>query len=201
MTIHNSDRLGFDRTRLTHRLSAAPQRSRTLFALACAERMLSHHERVAAAEGVPHSIFRVALDALWSHLAESRLSTEELEALLNRCLVEMAEVNATAQASHHDDASAAVSYALMCELRGGLEEAASAAQRVTDYVDGVVVLQLAPASTEFPAQPLVVAHTLMQAELERQERDLQQVLLNAISPNELRQRSKTEAALLDQQTQ
>jgi uncharacterized protein len=143
---------------------------------------------------------RGALDELWSRLEDEELSTEGIDALVERCTAEAPDLDDfnTPIASAALNAAAAVVAALETAARDDPEEAVTAASLVVETLDQYVFL--VSGGDEPPEEDAVARHPLMRGELESQRRDLAWLRggedLDATAIGELR-RDAQEAALVE----
>ena len=92
-----------------------------------------------------------------------------------------------------EDAAAALTYALRCRGTGAAEEAAWAARRGYEAIDHYVInLEAKPVKGD-PSEEQVLAHPLIQQELARQKRDIDELTQGKVSIEKLRERSCEEA--------
>jgi len=158
------------------RLSA---RLRVVFAAACAERLLPAYIASPTPAGDP-SALRGILSRLWEDLEGKPMTELEVDAELDACMgiienIVPGEDNAGAAVVDHalaEDAASATAYALRCRRSGDGKEAAWAARRAYETVDQYVVDREGVNLNAVGAEELLIEHPLVQAELERQHRDL-----------------------------
>ena len=194
----------YDESLLRAGLARLPRKHRAAFAAACAERLFPAYVRFAheARRGDPEAL-RTALNLLWDDLAGNPVSELTLRASAEKCLAlvprEDEEPWVESQPSA-DDAAAALVYAIQSMVTDGTQEAAWSARRAYDALDRVVMDgEPGIVVTELVAQR-VLEHPLVQAELLRQRRDLDDLLgLGDRDVRELaaqlRDRSKEEAGV------
>jgi hypothetical protein len=95
--------------------------------------------------------------------------------------------------SEADDAAAALAYALRCRLTGLSQEAAWAARRSYETLEEYIILDLGIDINNHSELEGMVMNSLVQAELGRQQRDLDELLRDAVTIEKLRERSVAEA--------
>lgn len=185
--------LRYDEDRLLARLERLPPPFRAAFAAACAERLLPAYAGFFArtGRGAPLSLAD-ALERLWLDLEGDSMSTYELQKELSRATALITDededdwVPGWAQA---DDAAAAVAYAVRCRQGGQAQDAAWAARRAYEALDHLlrhredIGLGDPSAAAQMPANlgalaevEWALAHPIVQAELARQRRDLDELL-------------------------
>jgi len=160
----------YDEQKLIRSLEVLPNFARVAFAAACAERQMADYARVTRKSDGFGSVV-AALDSIWSELMGAPTRDDIFRRHLAVCMSAMAEPESP-EAMETDDAIASVAYTLRARLRGDSQEAAWAARTTyasLDYYLGGLI-----PSTEFTreVEQRILAHPLMQAELERQRRDL-----------------------------
>ena len=171
---------------------------RIAFAAACAERLLTGYAKYAAKTGGGGlAVLREILTRLWKDLEGERMSDAEVDAAIKTCLQMIPQEEGSAwvpEQATADDAAAALAYALGCRRSCRPEEAVLAAQRAYDALDEFVIYK-ENVDTNVPgAEDRVVSHPLIQTELARQQRDIDELLQRLITVTALRDRSRVEAA-------
>lgn len=168
------------------------------FAAACAERMLpAYHKFSARSNRGDPRILEQILTRLWRDLHGEQMSEAETEAQIDACMELIPREDDgpwVAEQAAAEDAVAAIAYALRCRRSGLAKEAAGAARRAYEALDDYVINhEDVDTQTLLGQRPRVLAHPLVQAELARQQRDLDELLAGTITIDRLRERSKTEA--------
>jgi len=172
--------LRFVEPQLREQLDRLPKEHRAAFAASCAERLFPAYERFSeeAGRGDPQTL-RAALSRLWEDLACDPLSELELHASPKNCLAlvppEDEEPWAESQPSA-DDAAAALVYALESRVKDDSQEAAWSARRAYDALDRFLMSDQPGVIVTAAAEHQVQEHPLVQAELARQRRDLDELL-------------------------
>jgi uncharacterized protein YjaG (DUF416 family) len=192
----------FNEQRLTERLMALPSQLRVAFAAACAQRLLPAYQKcgLRSRSAAVNEVVAM-LERIWRDLAGDSLSTEELERLAERAMAiiprEDADEWLPGQAAA-EDAAAALAYALRCRQNGEAQEAAWAARRVYEALDHFII-ERDNVDTNLPgAEARVLSDPLIQAELDRQDRDIDELLAAADEgvSSRIRARAVTEAKSL-----
>jgi len=198
MWTHDEHRLVADLERLTATRKVA-------FALACAERLIPSYQRFAVLTGRGQpQVLTSSLERLWSDVLGEHHSTDVelailLDGVMNQVPREDDEHWIPEQAAAEDSA-AAVAYAIRCRRTGLAQEAAWAARRAYEAQDHQVLEAEKVEIAEPGADLQVLLHPSVQAELGRQQRDLNELLRgDARDETELlrvvRHRSRAEARI------
>ena len=190
--------LRFEEAQLLSKIEHLSRHDRTAFAGACAERMLRAYFKFSdrTGRGNPHKL-REILTRLWSDLAGNAMSEAEAEAQIREtndlipCADDLPWVPEQPAA---EDAAEAVAYALRSRQSGSSQEAVWAAYCAYEALDDFVINHEHIDTNIEGAHARVLAHPLIQAELLRQQRDLEEILRGTITLQQLRERSKEEAA-------
>jgi thioesterase domain-containing protein len=194
--------LDFDEARLIEQLERLPSRLRVTFAAACAERLLPAYARFSERTGrgdyqEPASM----LERLWQDLEGDPMSAEEVQQYIADCatLIQTtaeeegawlqetiddtlsaararAEEVVTAMVAQAEDAATALSYAFECRQDGASQKAGWAAQCAYSALDDFVINRDHIDMNARGARERVLLHPLIQAELSRQRRDLEELL-------------------------
>ncbi|MEM8963560.1 MAG: DUF416 family protein [Acidobacteriota bacterium] len=149
---------------------------RTLFALSCATRLIDSYERFHQRTGRGDSKgLRSLAENLWKDLAGAEMTTGDVEAGLEAALALLPDEKAydTISQPYAEDAAAALAYAFQARKSGDPQYPAWAARRVYEAVDSFVVAETDAVIGESETEQKIVAHPLVQAELARQERDIE----------------------------
>lgn len=173
----------FSRTQLTRKLDRLPPQLRVFFAAACAERLLSAHIVFLglARQGESEKIAR-SLACLWEDIAGEPVTGDVLQANIDACMSLIPrddDMNLDEEAAYAEDAISSVVYALRCRQNGDSQEAMWSAQCNCASVDYFTTSRekFVPKLVNDPSR--VFEHPLMQAELARQRRDLDELLCAA----------------------
>jgi hypothetical protein len=169
------------------------------FALACAHRLLTRHERLPEAQREQFTLsWRQVVDQMWSAIEED---SEEVRHAVSSVLEPIrAFLRGDGNAPEIDgdideDAAAACIYAAECYLTPDVQTAYWAANRVFESAFSIAEeeLQLDPNDFEWDpaAEPMPLVkesmHPLVQQELRRQLSDLQLLETNGVNPGVIRQ--------------
>lgn len=170
----------FSKTQLTRKLDRLPPELRVTFAAACAERLFSAYVEFLglARQGEAETIAR-SLARLWEDVAGEPMTGDEVQANINACVALISrddDMNLDAKAAYAEDAISSVVYALTCRQNGDSQEATWSAQCACASVDYFTTSRekFVPNPVSDPSR--VFAHPLMQAELARQRRDVDELL-------------------------
>jgi uncharacterized protein YjaG (DUF416 family) len=161
---------------LIERLRKIPSESRVAFALLCAERLFPNYQAFHDATGKgSFSALTSISDRLWKDISGERMALEEVRMALQACMELIPGEDDAPESPLHayaEDAASALAYALRTRLSGESQEAAWAARRAYESLDHYVIHHKALDLNEPQAEEQVVRHPLIQAELVRQQRDL-----------------------------
>jgi uncharacterized protein YjaG (DUF416 family) len=176
----------YDEQELVHRLDQLPSKLRVVYAAACVERLLptyfSFSERTG--KGDPNRLARI-LERLWADLQGDPMSAEEIKVNLDTCTSLIPQENEepwVEEQVYAEDATAALAYALRARQSGESQEAAWAARRVYEAADYYVINRVGIDTSQPRGEEHVLSHGIVQAELARQRRDVED-LLNAAKEN------------------
>lgn len=187
--------LRFDRDAYVARLSGLPPVLRAVFAAACAERVLTgvtailERTRPRALETL-----RTVVDRIWQVLEGDALKSEEFEDYLRRCeaLVPDLDLEApTPGLAQQDDAALTACYAIRALLGGDSEDATRAAEKSYDLLDSYVTNSLGVSWDRPEDEDEVLGHPVIQAELRRQQRDLDELLAPGADRHDVRAVART----------
>ncbi len=190
--------LTFDEGQLANRLRELDKWQASVFAAACAQRLLPLYRRFhqegfseVHADVVSHS-----LELLWRDLARTTLSSRQLKRLIAQCTEQVPpdeDVRASRAQSLAQYSVIAVVYALTHRLNGEVQEAVWAARQANEAIFFHVVNQY-DIDLNFPgASERVDADPTTQAELRRQAADLELLASTHDAVSALRQiRSRSE---------
>ncbi len=188
-------------------LDRLPQSLRVVFATSCAERLFPSY--VAFWEktdrGDPKRL-RGCLDRLWRDLECNDIREEEIQECIALCMKLIPQEDDEPWVIEQvaaEDAAEAVAYALGCKQSGEAQQAAWAARCVYEALDHFVINSEGIDINEPGGEERVWSHPLVQAELLRQQRDLDELF--TVAPSEepasdlvtnFRNRAKAESAIL-----
>jgi uncharacterized protein YjaG (DUF416 family) len=196
--------LRFDEPLLRGQLDVLPREHRAAFAAACAERLFPAYERFSReAGGGGAETLRAGLNRLWDDLTGNPWSELELRASAKKFLALIPDENKDTWADSlpsAQDAATALVYALEARVKSGSKEAGWSARCAYDALDRFVMHDDSGVVVTANEQRLL-EHPLVQAELGRQRRDLEE-LLNVRERDvrdvaaRLRDRAKQEAGIV-----
>ncbi len=197
--------LKFDEQGLRHDLDRLPPRSRLAFAASCAERMVEVYRRFLAQRGQPDRAGDCdhALQYVWSHILRPSEggTAERLLADIMALIPDQDALGWTPLTAYGEDALSALAYCVSCLKTGDAQDAVWAARRVYEALDSFVTNRDNVAPSEPGAETRILGDPMIQAELKRQARDLDDLgrlgdTLSARFLDDLRQRSAREPAML-----
>jgi hypothetical protein len=187
--VHRHGFLFFDdvENEVRDRLTRLPAETRATFALACATRLMTKHERLPASEQRPFTLgWRPVIDIMWSGLADEREDAlqgvrEALRAYHDSPYDHDDGPDGPQDAD--EDAAAASIYAAECFTHGAVEDACWAAGRAVEAAFRVAQRELQLDPNDFiwdpDAEPMPLAkesmHPAVQSELRRQLADLEEL--------------------------
>lgn len=162
--------LTFDEAKLISRLERGEAACRTAFAAACATRLLN------ACPAVNEEVC-AALEQAWQSLNHS-VNSARLEEMSQELVALFATGGSLSSdvGTIWEDAVSSVAYALRSAVSGKSQEAAWAARRAYEALDQYVIDQ-EDIDVNLPGQEAaILANPLIQLELQRQERDLDDLM-------------------------
>ena len=175
--------LRYDEDANIARLDKLPVLCRAVFALLCALRLLPSYRRFSDRTGRGDATRLEALvEQLGHDLDRSELNDATLESAIETCsslIPDEADGWEEETQPYAEDAAAAVAYALRARLTGSSQEAAWAGRRAYEAIDYFVSKSADRFDLQTDAEAL--EHPLLQAELNRQLRDLREL---AASPSD-----------------
>jgi uncharacterized protein YjaG (DUF416 family) len=198
----NMNNLNYDEQRLVEELEGLPHQLRVAFATACAERLLPAYTDFSerARMGDPKELTSI-LERLWVDLEGDAMTFAEVEEAIAKCMTLVLPLEnkpLIAGQTAAEDAGAALCYALRCRKTGDSQEAAWAARRTYEALDDFVISREDIDTNQPGGEQQALSHPLIQAELGRQRRDLNELIgfggqnvLGVVAP--LRERAKAEA--------
>jgi len=193
----------FDESRVIARLERLSVPLRVAFAAACAERQMPAYRMFESQNGceAPNALER-ALEDVWMDPGQvrdrewSEHRIEELMALIPQ--EEGFQQPWTQDTTNAQNAGMSAIYALRAKLAGDPQEAAWAARIAYEALDNFVINSESINTNNSDGELRVLSHPLVQAELTRQQRDLDELHAARQAPAELivrlRDRAKAEAA-------
>lgn len=183
--------LEFNEEWLVHRLKALPQRSRVAFACACAERLHQAHRQheQQVGRGSPDE-FSAILERLWRECEADEVTPQWAQRSANRIDALIPHVDEGEWSPYRDAADAfamALANALEVHLGGEPQKAAFSGYYVYEVLRNLV-LNLRHVDLNEPGAEDAAMRTdsLVQAELARQRRDLEELLRGPDTPELVR---------------
>ena len=152
-------------TDLGLRLKRLPNDSRKAFALACAEHLMRTHEALPTEKQLTYTLsWRPVLDEMWKGLSEGSPANPLIQQAIakGRRLI---ETDQATEENPDDDAAAASFMAAECYVKGDVENAVWAANRVIDYFDVVVQYMLGIEGFTDDDETSIQTHPVFQQQL------------------------------------
>jgi uncharacterized protein YjaG (DUF416 family) len=173
---------------------------RVVFAAACAERLKPAYEKFSkeTGRGNPAKLAAI-LSQLWEDLEGNELSPSQLQEGIESCMELIPQEDdgpwIPAQAVA-EDAAAALAYALRCRQSGEAQEAAWSARRAYEAVDHFVISREGIDVNRAESERVVLSDPIVQSELSRQRRDLNELRTASTADvvERIRSRARSEAA-------
>lgn len=188
----------FNEVELMRKIEQLPTRLRVAFAAACTERMTVAYGRFSNLNNRGDALaFNTILSRLWSDLVGDTMSDAEVDEHIESCMKLIPREDCGPRVFEQpaaEDAASALVYTLRCRRDGKAQEAAWAARRVYEALDYFVINNEKIDANAAGAEARVLADPLVQAELARQERDIDELARGAVTINRLWERSNAEAA-------
>ena len=179
--------LEFSEPGLVENLERLAPELRVVFAAACAERLLPAYGAFSTktGRGEPTEL-RTILSRLWDDLTGNRMTDDEVKAKIDACMKLIPredEVQWVPEQGPGEDAVAAAAYAFRCRQNWLSQEAAWSARCAYEALDNYVSISENidwsgpdPNATAL-ALERILAHPVVQAELARQRRDLEELVI------------------------
>lgn len=168
--------LRYDETALVSQLDLLQAPVGVAFAFACAERIVPAYRAFHALTGYGDPLMlESTLELLWKALEDDSVAKPALEQHIQACDALFLKEDAGSPWLLHsaaNDALAAVYYGIRCWRTGEAQEAAWAARRVYEALDRAVIERSGIDVNAGGAERTILEDSLIQAELERQARDL-----------------------------
>jgi uncharacterized protein YjaG (DUF416 family) len=183
----------YDEQEVIRKLDELDPSAKTAFAAACAERQMPGYIAFSnqTGRGDPDALIAI-LEDIWQDVLGNKMPEDELQKNLNRCLTLIPhedEVPWLNEQAYAEDAASAVAYALRTRSTGDSHEAAYAARTAYEALDHHTINRLGIEDNE-----RVLEHPVVQAELERQHRDLDELLRPDVGLIELFARLRSRAS-------
>ena len=188
--------LNFDEINLAEKLTRLSPLLRAAFAAACAQKLAHAYSTYAIRSNRDPEVLNHVFALLWNDLNGTTRSDDELESQIETAmaLIPKEEDEWIAEQAAADDAAAALAYALRCRRDGSVQDAVWAARRAYNALDDYIITQENIDTHIAGGEERILNHPLMQTELFRQARDLEELYEGTITIEKLRQRSTSEAA-------
>jgi uncharacterized protein YjaG (DUF416 family) len=164
----------FDEQILKSELSRLPAQSRVAFAASSAQRLISAYRAFAKISGQPAAQLEDPLEYVWTHLL-TQPQRGEVKCVLAEVMALIPAEDGpgwTPLVAYAEDAVSAVAYCLRCLLSGEAQDAAWAARRVYEALDQFVIARDDITPGAAGTEHRILQDPLIQAELQRQKRDL-----------------------------
>jgi len=200
MEIHH-----FNEQSLIKRLDQLPSLFKVLFAATVAERLLPAYLNYSrrTGRGNPKAL-SAAMQRLWLDLEGHRMDTAQLNENLDSVMGLIPREDDSSwvpEQAWAEDAAAAIAYALRCRESGRSAESAWAARRAYEALDHMVITKMSIDTSRPGAGEEVLSSPLIQAELSRQQRDLDELLAGNLQniasvARRMRQRARAESTII-----
>jgi uncharacterized protein YjaG (DUF416 family) len=186
-------------------IECLPLLLRVAFAALCAERLLPAYIRFCGQTGTGDAQkMEAILGRVWRDIAGEHITNEELQAELDACMSLIPQEDEgewIEQQAYAEDAGAAVAYALRARKSGEPQEAAWAARCAYETLHYYLTYQEGRHAIDPGEVERTMAHPIVQAELLRQKRDLDDLAKIAKAPDwqlklaDIRSRAESDAAI------
>ncbi|HLH96420.1 MAG TPA: DUF416 family protein [Xanthobacteraceae bacterium] len=168
----------YDEKELLRQLQPLPNRLRTAFAAACAQRQVENYAPYSkvAHKGNSQILVR-ALSCLWAGLESRRAAVGELRERLDACMSLLPEEDDyfDGLAYYAEDAVSSAVYAIETLLKSDIQSAIWAARHANDALHEFVSAQKPDARFDRKEEERIRSHPLVKAEWIRQQVDLRQL--------------------------
>lgn len=195
--------MSFNQQELIAVLKQLPLILRVAFAAACAERQLPAYRLfLREDQALEQNDLVRALDDVWKN--PSRDNKMELQQQLQECMKLIPQEDAVSQytgpTSHAQEAGISAVYALRTRISGEAQDAAWSAQTAYESLDNFVINREGIDTNQPGGEARVLSHPLIQAELLRQQRDLNELYDIGDANNQhfitrIRDRARAESAI------
>jgi uncharacterized protein len=168
-----------DEKELWRQLERLPNRLRVAFAVACAQRQVPSYVRFSkvARQGNPDALIG-ALSCLWDELQGKPVAERQLREQLDSCMSLLPDPDQDPHgglAFYAEDAVSSAAYAMGARLKSDIEQAIWAARSAYNALDGFVSAKNPSGSFDQEEEERIRLHPLVQAELRRQQADVEQL--------------------------
>ncbi len=178
----------FDEAELVAKLNLLPKAFRVIFATACAERLIPAYRlfNTESGDGDPVAMNQ-ALEDLWSNPVLPEVHKEVYEQQLEKVMRLIPRDDETGkswtmQATYAQDSGMSLAYALRARISGEPQEAAWLALVAYEALDHFLINREDIDTNKPGGEQKVISNPIVQAELRRQRRDLDE-LLNSSGQN------------------
>jgi uncharacterized protein YjaG (DUF416 family) len=172
----------FDEEELVAKLRRLPIAFRVIFATACAERLMPAYRLfyTEVGDGDPVAMSR-ALQDLWSNPVLPEVHEDVYEQQLEKIMGLIPQdgklgASWSDQAIYAQDSGMSLAYALRARLTGEPQEAAWSAQVAYSALDNFIINREGIDTNKPGGEQKVISHPIVQTELGRQQRDLNELL-------------------------
>jgi uncharacterized protein YjaG (DUF416 family) len=164
--------LRYDEREIIRKLDQLDPTAKVSFAAACAQRQMPNYLAFSekTGQGEPHTLITILECAWWDALGRKKMSDDEVRVNLDRCMALIPkedEVPWVDEQPYAEDAASAVVYVLRARNTGESQDAAYAARVAYEALDHHVINRLG-----VDDEDRAFMHPVVQAELTRQQRDL-----------------------------
>lgn len=170
----------YNEEQLIKEFARVPEKLRVVYAATCAERLFPAYERYLKQSGKKYEAnLKDLKERLWLDLNGTTMSDSEIDDAIEKCMTVIQDINDSEWIPGSEAADAAATslcYAFRCRKTGDPQEAAWAVRRLYDALDNFIINQENIDTNQPGGESKVLAHPLMQAELARQRRDLNELL-------------------------
>lgn len=172
--------LRFSRAQLSSKLEQLPLPLGLIFAASCAERLLPAYITFSelAEQGEPETLTSI-LARLWRDIRGERMTESEIQASIDTCMELIPsddDESLDVEPAYAENASAALAYALTSLQKCDSREAMWSAEQVYEALDHFVVNRDNVNLNALGAEGRIIGDPLIQAELARQLRDIDELL-------------------------
>jgi hypothetical protein len=189
--------LDFNEAQLVKALEQLPKEGRMAFACACAERLLPTYKLFSS-----HIIgrddtlvMRSILDLLQKDLAGELASEEDLDKKLQLCMSLLPDEKDGEWVPERlavEGALMATAYSLRCSKNGDPREAVWSARCAYEALEYFIVRSEDIRLNAIVAKSLVLSRPVVQTELARQQRDVDELIAHSVSTNQVLERARAE---------
>ncbi len=172
--------LSYNEAEIMERLERLPADLRVSFAAACAQRLLPAYAEYSKEIGDPPNGLNELAGHLWEGLEQGHHSLNEGQEA-DACMSLMPDDADDELHIYAQDAVAALTYAFRARISGDSQEAAWAARRAYEAFDQFAIKRTQIDLADAMAEQTILTNPIVQDELRRQNRDLDDLLLAAAS--------------------